>query len=251
MLKLLVVAASILLITLAAGCLDQAQQSPTLASSAATSTLKITVPAVVNRSDYVSFTCQLNMSRGPGLDDKEIIWTIDNVPKATAQTIWGFASFNLTADQTQQLSLGKHVLTASFGGDYDYAASNATTTFQVQAAPAPSPRTAPAEGLNASVSLSVPSTVGRGSAVLTGTYAGMGRNQYLYVLVKPVRNGAWTVQDAPITYLNGTYSAHVHFDTQGNADLAAIITASSLNPGSTTKDLPKTLAESRVSTTVK
>lgn len=256
MLKLLVVAASILLITLTVGCLDQAHESPTLASSAATSTLKIITPAAVNRSEYAAFTCQLNMTRGPGLDHKEIHWAIDNVYKETSRTIWGFASLNLTMDQTRDLPLGKHVLTASFAGDFDYAASNATTTFLVQAAPTPtsSPSASPTprpEELKASVSLSVPSTVGRGDADLTGTYSGMERNQYLYVLVKPAGTDTWKVQNAPITYLNGTYSAHVKFEAQGNVDLLALITTSTLNPGSTTKNLPKTLAESRVSTTVK
>jgi len=256
MLKLWVVAASILLITLTAGCLDQAHESPTLASSAATSTLTITAPAVVNSSDFVTFTCQLNMTRGQGLDDKQITWAVDNVNKGTSQTVWGFASFNLTPDQTQSLSLGKHVLTASFAGDYDYAASNATATFQVQAAPAPTasptPSTAPAQALPASVSLSVPSTSNR-DAYLTGTYAGMGRNQNLYVLVRATGNGTWTVQDAPTTYLNGTYSVHVHFNPQGTQqfDLLALITTSSLTPGSTTKTLPTTVAQSSASTTVK
>jgi hypothetical protein len=254
MLKLLVVAASILLVTLTVGCLEQAHQSPTPANTAATSTLKITAPAVVNRNEYATYTCQLNATRGQGLDNKEISWAIDNVNKETSQTVWGFATFNLTMDQTQGLSIGKHVLTASFAGDYDYAASNATTTFLVQTTPSPTPTprnsTAPADALKASVSLSVPSTASR-DAYLTGTYAEMGRNQYLYVLAKPAGNDTWTVQDAPITYLNGTYSVHVHFNSQGNVDLLALITTSTLNPGSTTKVLPKTLAESRVSTTVK
>ena len=254
MLKLLAVAASILLVTLTAGCLQQAHTSPTLANSAATSTLKVTAPAAVSRSQSATFTCQLNATRGQGLDNKEISWAIDDVNKGSSQTVWGLATFNLTTDQTQGLSIGKHVLTASFAGDYDYDAAKATTTFQVQTAPTatptPSASPSPTDALKASISLSVPSTASR-DAYLTGTYAGMGRNQYLYVLVKPAGNNTWTVQDAPITYLNGTYNVHVHFNSQGNADLAAIITASKLNPGSTTNSLPKTLAESHVSTTVK
>jgi len=255
MLKLFVVAASILLITLTVGCLEQAHESPTIATFAATSTLKIDAPAVVNRSEYAAFSCQLNVTRGQGLDNKEIIWSIDNVHRETSRTVWGFAALNLTMDQTKDLSLGKHVLAASFPGDNDYSASNATTTFLVQTAPAPTPSprnaTTPA-GQNASVSLSVPSTASR-SADLTGTYAGMERNQYLYVLVKPAGNNTWTVQDAPITYANGTYSVHVSFNSQGNQqfDLLALITTNTLNPGSKIKDLPKTLAESRASTTVK
>jgi hypothetical protein len=42
----------------------------------------------------------------------------------------------------------------------------------------------------------------------------------------------------------------VSFTAKGNADLVAFITTSTLNLGDL-KDLPKTLTESRVSTTVK
>jgi hypothetical protein len=43
------------------------------------------------------------------------------VNKETSQTVWGFATFNLTIDhQTQNLSVEKHEVTAAFNGDYDY-----------------------------------------------------------------------------------------------------------------------------------
>jgi hypothetical protein len=82
-------------------------------------------------------------------------------------------------------------------------------------------------------------------------YSGMGRNQYLYVLVKPAGTNAWKVQSAPITYLNGTYNVNVSFETSGNQDLVALITNSTLKSGSSITTLPDTLAESHVSTTVK
>ena len=250
--KLLAVVAVILITTITVGCLDQARVGPTV-SAAATTTLKLTAPAVVNRSEYATFTCQLNMTRGSGLDNKEIRWAIDNVYKETSRTIWGFAALNLTIDQTQDLTIGKHVITATFAGDYDYAGSNVTTTFSVQTAATPTPSTATPrpEDTNASISLSVPSTVSRGSAYLTGTYSGMGRNQYLYVLVKAAGANAWKVQSAPITYLNGTYGVYVSFETSGYQDLLALITTSTLNSGSSINTLPKTLAESRASTTAK
>jgi hypothetical protein len=252
MLKLLAIAASILLVTLTVGCLEQAHESPTLASSAATSTLKVTAPATVNRNEYATFTCQLNLTRGPGLDNKEIRWSIDNVYKETGRTVWGFAAFNLTMDQTQGLPVGKHVVTASFDGDLDYAASNATTTFQVQRAPTPtpSPKASATPRAQASISLSVPSTANKGCVDLTGTYAGMERDQRLYVLAKPAGTSTWKVQDVPLTYLNGTYGVHVCWDSNGQQDLIALITTSTLNAGQSAKVLPKTLAESRVSTRV-
>jgi hypothetical protein len=250
-LKLLAVIASILLVTITLGCLDQARENPTV-TAAATSALKIIAPTAVNRSEYATFTCQLNMTRGSGLDNKEIRWSIDNVYKESSRTIWGFAALNLTVDQTQDLTIGKHTITASFAGDYDYAGSDATTTFTVQTAPTPKPTATPRpEDVKASVSLSVPSTVNRGSAYLTGTYSALQSNQYLYVLVKAAGSPTWKVQQVPITYLNGTYGVNVNFDTSGYQDLAALITTSTLNPGSTVNTLPKALAESRTSTTVR
>jgi hypothetical protein len=250
--KLLAVAAVIFIVTITLGCLGQVREDPSV-SAAATSTLKITTPAVVNRGEYAAFTCQLNMTHGSGLDNKEIRWTIDNVFKGTSRTMWGFAAFNLTMDQTNNLKIGKHVITATFDGDDDYAGSNASATFSVQSAatPTPSTTTARPENIKASISLSVPSAVSRGSAYLTGMYSGMGRNQYLYVLVKPAGSNAWKVQSAPITYLNGTYGVYVSFETSGNQDLLALISNSTLKSGSSINTLPNTLAESRVSTTVK
>jgi len=249
--KLLPVAALILIIIVSSGCLDQARNDPTL-SAAANSTLKVTAPAVVNRSEYATFTCQLNMTRGSGLDNKEIRWAIDNVYKETSRTIWGFAALNLTMEQTQGLTIGKHVVTASFAGDYDYSGSNATTTFSVQIAATPKPSTATPrpEDTKASISLSVEKTVNRGSAYLTGTYSGIERNQYLYVLIKAPGASGWKVQSAPITYLNGTYGVNVNFEKPGYHEIVALITTSSLGSGSSINALPKTLAESRVSTTV-
>lgn len=250
--KLLAVLAVILIVSITLGCLDRAREDPTV-PPAATTTLKMTTPAVVNRGEYATFACQLNMTRGSGLDNKEIRWAIDNVYKETSRTVWGFAALNLTINQTQDLTIGKHVITATFAGDYDYAGSDVTATFSVQRAATPTPSTATPRPVDtkASISINVPSTVSRGSAYLTGTYSGMGRNQYLYVLVKAAGANAWKVQSAPITYLNGTYGVYVNFDTSGNQDLLALITTSTLNSGSSVNTLPKTLAESRASTTVK
>lgn len=247
--KLLAVVAVILIATITVGCLDQARENPTV-SAAATSTLKLTAPAVVNRSEYATFTCQLNMTRGSGLDNKEIRWAIDNVYRETSQTIWGFAALNLTVDQTQELTIGKHVITATFPGDYDYAGSNATTTFSVQTAVTPTARVATPrpEDTKVSISLNMPSTVKRGPAYLTGTYSGMDRN--LYILIKAPGTNAYKVQSPPVTYLNGTYGVNVSFETQGDNEVIALITNSTLNSGSSIPTLPKTLAESHGSTKV-
>ena len=257
MLKRFVALVSILLIAVSVGCLEQAHTDAPLTTSAATTTLKINAQPSVNKSEYATFTCQLNVTRGQGLDNKEIHWSIDNVNKGTTRTIWGYASLNLTIPETKGLSIGKHVLTASFNGDSDYSSSHAKTTFQVQVAPTrtasdASPRS---ERENASVTLSVPPTVQHGYADLTGTFSGMGRGASLYVLVRPAGNDTWIVQEPPLIYVNGTYADHVYFDTHGNNnsqqfDLLAIITSNTLNAGDSVKNLPKTLAQDHVTTTV-
>ena len=256
MLKRFVVLVSILLIAASVGCLDQAHTNAPLTTSAATTTLKINTQPSVNQSEYATFTCQLNVTRGQGLDNKEIHWSIDSVNKGTTRTIWGYAALNLTIAETKGLSIGKHVLTASFDGDSDYTASHAKTTFQVRVAPTPTPSASPQpETQNASVTLSVPPTVQRGYADLTGTFSGMERNAHLYVLVRPTGNDTWIVQEVPLIYVNGTYADHVYFDTHGNNnsqqfDLLAIITSNTLNAGDSIKNLPKTLAQNQVTTTV-
>jgi predicted phage tail protein len=182
------------------------------------------------------------MTRGSGLDNKEIRWSIDNVYKETSRTIWGFAAFNLTSDQSQDLTIGKHVITATFAGDYDYAASNATTTFSVQTAATPTPRKAtpnPAD-TTVSITLNVPNyPVQPGSATLTGTYSGLVGNQYLNVLIKPLGANAYKVQSAPIRYINGTYSVSMNFETSGNNEIDVLVMTSALSPGSSITTLPK------------
>jgi predicted Abi (CAAX) family protease len=144
MLRLFVVLASILLIAVSAGCLEQAHTNAPLTASEATTTLKINAQPSVNQSEYATFSCQLNVTRGQGLDNKEIHWSIDNVNKGTTRTVWGYASLNLTIPETKGLSIGKHVLTASFDGDSDYTPSHATMTFQVRVAPTRTPSAWPA-----------------------------------------------------------------------------------------------------------
>jgi hypothetical protein len=254
MLKLVVVLASILLIAVSVGCLQQANTNAPLSTSLATTTLTISAPSV-NQSEYATFACQLNVTHGPGLNNKTIRWSIDNVNKNTTSTVWGYATLNLTIPETQGLSIGKHVLTASFDGDANYTPSHATATFQVQIAPTPTPSASSnVTKENASVTLSVPSTVQPGYAILTGTFSGMSSGSGLYVLVRPTGNDTWIVQQVPLTYVNGTYVDQVYFNTHGNNneqfDLLAIITSNTLSAGDSITKLPKTLAQNQVTTTV-
>jgi hypothetical protein len=245
--------ASILFIAVSVGCLQQANTNAPLSTAVATTTLTINAPSVT-RGEYATFACRLNVTRGAGLDNKPIQWSIDNVERTTTLTVWGYATLNLTIPETQRLSIGKHVLTASFDGDADYSSSHATTTFNVQIAPTPTPSPS-VRRENASVTLSVPSTVQPGYAGLTGTFSGMESGASLYVLVRPTGNGTWIVQQLPLTYVNGTYEDHVYFDTHGNHnsqqfDLLAIITSNTLNAGDGITKLPHALAQNKVTTTV-
>lgn len=156
MVKLLAILASILLVALSCGCLDNGQQHTPVSNSAANTVLTFSTQTVVNQSEYATFACQLNVTRGQGLDGKEIHWSVDDVPKATSRTVWGYATYNLTSTDTSNLTVGKHIVQASFSGDNDYSASNATTTFQVQPAPSSSPiPTVSASPTAASVSESI------------------------------------------------------------------------------------------------
>jgi hypothetical protein len=89
MLKLYVVLASILLSAVFSGCLEQTRINGPLTTSAATTTLKISAQPIITQSEYATFMCQLNVTRGPGLDNKMIRWSIDNVDKEATRTIRG------------------------------------------------------------------------------------------------------------------------------------------------------------------
>ena len=94
MLKLVVVLASILLIAVSVGCLQQANTNAPLSTSLATTTLTISAPSV-NQSEYATFACQLSVTQGPGLNNKAIRWSIDNVNKETTRHCMGVRDVEL------------------------------------------------------------------------------------------------------------------------------------------------------------
>ncbi len=179
--KLLVALVLTLVVALSLGCLNRAQDSAPLAPAAST-VLRFNSQLSINQSEYAIFTCQLNVTRGPGLDGKEIHWFIDNVQKDSSRTQWGYAGLNLSMADTQELTIGKHILQASFDGDTDYSASNATAVFQVKAAatPTPTPRASPSpspEPEPRSINLNVPSTARSGRIDFSGTHSGLKGNE--------------------------------------------------------------------------
>ncbi|MGZ4933091.1 MAG: hypothetical protein ACXVIG_00985 [Halobacteriota archaeon] len=192
------------------------------------------------------------------MDGKEIHWFVDNVQKDLSLTQWGYASLNLSTADTQELSIGKHVLKASFDGDTDYSPSNATAVFQVQTAPTPTPTPTPsaspspsAEPESRTITLNVQSPAKPGSVGVSGTHSGLKNGENIYVLVKPQDDNTWTVQGPPLVYVNGTFSANLNIDKPASYDVLALITGSQLDAGAAVTKLPSSAAESRTTITVK
>lgn len=255
--KLLAVLVLLLLVCLSLGCLNRAEDSVPSTTSAASTVLQLSTQPSINQSEYVAFACQLNVSRGSGLNGKEIHWFVDNVQKDPSLTQWGYASLNLSAADTQELSTGKHVLKASFDGDPDYSPSNATAVFQVQTAPTPTPTPTPsaspspsAEPESRSITLSIQSPAKPGSIGVSGTHSGLKNGENIYVLVKPQDDNTWRVQNLPLVYVNGTFSASMNIDKPASYDVLALITGSQLDAGATLTKLPSSAAESRTTITV-
>ncbi len=248
--KLLAVLVLFLLVSLSLGCLNRAEDVP-LTTSAASTDLRLGNQLSVNQSEYAAFTCQLNVTRGPGLDSKEIHWFIDNVQRGSSFTQWGYATLNLSTGETQELSIGKHILKASFDGDSDYSPSNATAVFQVRAAPTPTPTPSASPSPTAapeprSITLN---EVKLGSTSVSGTFS-KNKNDYIYIFVKPQGNDTWRVQ-SPIIYLNGTFSADMDLAKPASYDVVALITNSHFNDDTTTKLPPSVAESSRATMTVR
>lgn len=247
-----------LLVVLSLGCLNRAEESAPL-TPAATTVLRFNNQTSINQGEYAAFTCQLNASLGPGLDGKEIHWSIDNVHKDSTRTLWGYAILNLSMTDTQQLTVGKHILKASFDGDSDYSPSNATAVFQVRVAatPTPTPSASPspsAEPEHRSINLNAPSAAHSGRIDVSGAHSGLKGNENIYVFVKPQNNDTWKLQSSPLVYVNGTFSASIDFDKPAGGsmryDVVALITGSRFDAGTTLTKLPSSAAESRTAITV-
>ena len=248
----------ILLIALTLGCIGQNKDSPHANTATANTQLKLNSTTVA-QGDFCSLTCQLNMTRGTGLNNKTIVWSLDNNYKGTSRTIWGYATYNLTAVETSQLSIGAHTINASFDGDADYVASKSAATLQVNPpAPTVTPSASPtsASSSEAFITLNVPSNIKFGCKDITGTHSGITTDKNIYIFIKPDKSDNWLVQQYPLVFVNGTYSGRVCFDKpSGKSELkfeiTAVITSEKLVPNSEIKDLPNTDAQTSTTITVK
>ncbi|MGZ4901325.1 MAG: hypothetical protein ACXVI3_05555 [Halobacteriota archaeon] len=256
---LLVVLILLLLVSSSLGCLNKAQDNTPVTTPAASTVLRFSDLPSVNQSEYAAFTCQLNVTRGSGLDGKQIHWYIDNTQKDPSFTLWGYASLNLSTEETRALSIGKHVMKASFEGDSDYSASNATAVFQVKAAPSPTPSPSASPSPSAepeprSITLSVPSKVNSGCIDVSGTHSGLKANENIYIFVKPQGNDTWKVQSLPFVYLSGTFKDNICFDKSGSGEtqyeVRALITGARFDAGDTFTKLPSSAADTSSTVTV-
>lgn len=252
-----IIVALILLTALTLGCINQSKEAPQVNTATANTQLKLNSTTVA-QGEFCTLTCQLNMTRGAGLNNKTIVWFLDNNYVGKSRTLWGYATYNLTGVDTSQLSIGMHVVNATFEGDADYVGSKATSTLQVLAtALKPAPSESPISALDSAfISLNVPSGVKFGCKDVSGTYSGVTKDKNIYVLIKPDGAENWRVQSYPLLFINGTYTCRVCFDKPSDKselkfEIIAVVTSEKLSANSEVKDLPKTDAESRTTITVK
>lgn len=252
-----VIIALILLIALTLGCVNQSTDAPQVNTATANTQLKLNSTTVA-QGEFCTLTCQLNMTRGEGLNNKTIVWFLDNNYKGTSRTLWGYATYNLTGVDTSQLSIGVHTINATFEGDADYVGSKATSTLQVQAtAPTPAPSESPISASDSAfISLNVPSSTKFGCKDVSGTHSGITKDKNIYVLIKPDDAENWRVQQYPLMFINGTYTCRICFDKPSDKselkfEIIAVVTSEKLSPNAELKDLPKIDAESRSTITVK
>jgi hypothetical protein len=251
-----VIIALILLIALTLGCLNQSKDVPQVNTATANTQLKLNSTTVA-QGEFCTLTCQLNMTRGAGLNNKTIVWFLDSNYKGMSRTVWGYATYNLTGVETSQLSIGMHTVNATFEGDTDYVGSKATATLQVAAtAPTPAPSTSPTSASQLFITLNVPSSTKFGCKDVSGTHSGISKDKNIYVLIKPDKAENWRVQQYPLVFVNGTYTCRICFDKPSDKselkfEIIAIVTSEKMSPNSEVKDLPKTDAESRTTITVK
>jgi len=247
-----------LLIALTLGCLGQDKDTSQTSTATANTQLKLN-STTVTQGEFCSLVCQLNMTRGVGLNNKTIVWSLDNNYKGKSHTIWGYATYNLTSAETSQLSVGVHTINATFKGDGDYVASTATATLQVNApTPTAMPSASPTSAAEsqASISLNVPSNVKFGCIDITGTHSGITTDKNIYILIKPDKSDNWRVQQYPLVFVNGSYTCRVCFDKPSDKselkfEITALITSEKLAPSSDVKDLPNTDAQTSTTVTVK
>jgi hypothetical protein len=115
-----------------AGCLG-GNTSPSPTPGATKNTSIVLNSTTIVQGSPIAISASLN-SDGQLLNNKTILWLLNNQSLRNTTTVNGTATLRLTAFDTSQFSVGTNLLKAEFNGDDTYSQSNATAVLTVTAA---------------------------------------------------------------------------------------------------------------------
>ncbi len=115
-----------------AGCLG-GNTSPSPTPEATKNTSIVLNSTTIVQGSPIAISASLK-SDGQLLNNKTILWLLNNQSLRNTTTVNGTATLRLTASDTSQLSVGTNSLKAEFNGDDTYRQSNATAVLTVTAA---------------------------------------------------------------------------------------------------------------------
>jgi hypothetical protein len=127
----MVIALTLLAVPLA-GCLG-GNTSPSPTPEATKNTSIVLNSTTIVQGSPIAISASLN-SDGQLLNNKTILWLLNNQSLRNTTTVNGTATLRLTAFDTSQFSVGTNLLKAEFNGDDTYSQSNATAVLTVTAA---------------------------------------------------------------------------------------------------------------------
>jgi hypothetical protein len=137
----MVIALALLAVPLA-GCLG-GNTSPSPTPEATKNTSIVLNSTTIVQGSPVALSASLK-SDGQLLNNKTILWLLNNQSLRNTTTTNGTATLRLTASETSQFSIGTNALKAEFNGDDTYRPSNATAVVTVVASSISSQIQAPA-----------------------------------------------------------------------------------------------------------
>lgn len=120
-----------------AGCLG-GNTSPSPTPEATKNTSIVLNSTTIVQGSPIAISASLK-SDGQLLNNKTILWLLNNQSLRNTTTVNGTATLRLTASDTSQFSVGTNLLKAEFNGDDTYRQSNATAVVTVTAASPASP----------------------------------------------------------------------------------------------------------------
>ena len=127
----MVIALALLAVPLA-GCLG-GNTSPSPTPEATKNTSIVLNSTTIVQGSPIAISASLK-SDGQLLNNKTILWFLNNQSLRNTTTVNGTATLRLAASDTSQFSVGTNLLKAEFNGDDTYRQSNATAVVTVTAA---------------------------------------------------------------------------------------------------------------------